>query len=64
MDQEKPIIDEIKGVVTAYQPTEQKFKKPQFNLKDKGYDLRDVLGSGGYGKVYQGIHTLSRKDLQ
>ena len=61
MDQEKPIIDEIKGVVAAYQPQEQKFKKPQFNLEDKGYELMNELESGGYGKVYRGTHTINRK---
>ena len=49
MDQEKPIINEIKGVVAAYQPPEQKFKKPPFNLEDKGYQLMNELGSGSYG---------------
>ena len=36
MDLENPILDNIKGVVAAYQPKEINVKECPFNLEDKG----------------------------
>ena len=48
MNEEKPIVDDIKGVVAAYQPTKRNFKECSFNLEEKGYELKDEVGSGSY----------------